>query len=168
MHAQGIVPKSHMFVFKVFCYQKLHTCISLLNLYTRILEVFLLPKIIYTHVFAKFVHMHIQRIFATKEITFHAYSSILLLKLHFNSTRFLGRYLFAIHMQHTYISWGILPPILHLYVHDEQHSQTTRQTSWCSPKKSAAGLKGNPYHNAFVFMLSCTQNHSLAFLGLNP
>jgi len=110
------------------------TFISLLNLYTCILEIFLLPELICIHVFAKSVHMHIQRIFTTNEITFHAYSSILLLKLHFNSTRFLVRYLFAIYMQHTHILWGILPPILHLYVHDEQHSQTTRQTSWCSPK----------------------------------
>ena len=28
MHAQGIAPKLHMYVFKVFCYQKLHTHIQ--------------------------------------------------------------------------------------------------------------------------------------------
>jgi len=29
------------------------------------------------------------------------------------------------------------------------------------PQKSAAGLKGNPYHNALIFMLSCIEIKSL-------
>ena len=44
----------------------------------------------------------------------------------------------------------------------------TRKTSWCSPNKSAAALKGNPYFNPFLFMFSCTKNQRLGFLVLSP
>ena len=94
------------------------------------------PKIIYTHVFAKFVHMHIQRIFTTNEITFHAYSSILLLKLHFNSTRFLVRYL-LLSICNIHISCEVFCHIIYIYVcmmNNILKHLWVRQTSWCSPK----------------------------------
>ena len=34
--------------------------------------------------------------------------------------------------------------------------------------KSSAGLKGKPHQHALIFMLSCTQNQKLGFLGLSP
>jgi len=137
----------HMHTWSIFATQRSYTSMSLLNLYTCIFKESLLPK-----------KLHFMRI----QVSF-------LFKLHFNSTRLLVRHLFSIYMQHTYILWGILPPTLHLYVHDEQHSQTYRCKTniMVQPQKSAAGLKGNPYHNAFIFMLSCTQNQRLGFLGLS-
>ena len=59
--------------------------------------------------------MHIQRIFATKEITFHAYSSISLLKLHFNSTRFLVRYLF-LSICNIHISCEVFCHLFYIYM----------------------------------------------------
>jgi len=93
---------------------KLRTCISLLNLYTYILEVFCYPKIIYTHAFAKLVHTHIPKIFATQKkhfmrIQVSCYSNYISIQqgvfgevsCHLNI--YLGEALFAIYMQHTYM-----------------------------------------------------------------
>jgi len=57
MHAQGIVPKLHMSVFKVFCYQKLHTHIQgilLLKLAYKLIQVFCCFIHIYLYIYAHF------------------------------------------------------------------------------------------------------------------
>jgi len=57
MHAQGIVPKSHMFVSKVSCYQKLHThirSILLLKLTYKLMQVSCCFIHIYLYTYAHF------------------------------------------------------------------------------------------------------------------
>ena len=137
---------------------KLHTCISSLNLYTYILEVFCFPKIIYTHFLLNLYKRIFQKSLLPQKNYISCVSKYLATQITFKFNKvffgevschlniYLGEALFAIYMQHTYILWGIFPPTLHLHVHDEQHSQTSRCNAniMVQPKKSFAGLKGNP------------------------
>jgi len=177
MHAQGIVPKIHMSIFKVFCYQKLHTHIWSILLPHKIFCCFIhIYLYIYAHWRANLMpctHLHLFE----KEFSCHL--SILERQFHiiysFWGSLFVPHPTFikrlTTYSTCTHFIWRVFVScyLFYIYMHMVKNIFIqTRQTSWCSPNKSGAGLKGNPYFNAFAFMFSCTQNQRLGFLGLSP
>ena len=185
MHAQGIVPKLHMSVFKVFCYQKLHTHIQgilLPKLTYKLIQVFCcfihIYLYIYAHLRANFMlctHLHLfEKEFSChlstlwKAIPHHMFILRSILVPHSNMCTFIKR--FTTYSTYTHFIWRVFVSCylfyIYMYMVNNIFTQSRRKENIKVQLKPNAGLKGESSPTCSHFHALLYWNQELGFLGL--